>query len=123
MENWLQEQGRFWLVWAGAVGQGPRGLAEGLLALSCELCLGPSSLWLLLQEVAAWAAVPRQGGVRVAAGRGCSQECVSRNVAALPTEMGGGRSVVQGGGPWPPAEQDRFVSPWLGWGLPLVPAL
>lgn len=28
---------QFWvgMVWTGAVGQGPRGLAEGLLALSC----------------------------------------------------------------------------------------
>lgn len=53
------------------MGQGPKGLAEGLLALSCASYVwGPSSLWLLLQEVAAWAAVPRLGGVRVVAGRG-----------------------------------------------------
>lgn len=41
MESGQQEQGRFWLVWAGAVGQGPRGLAEGLLALSCGVMSGP----------------------------------------------------------------------------------
>lgn len=34
-ERTARAQGISGLVWTGAVGQGPRGLSEGLLALSC----------------------------------------------------------------------------------------
>lgn len=82
--------------------RGPFLLQEGgTQAPSCVVSSGPLPLWLLLQEAAAWAAACVLGGGRVVAGRGLDQECVSRNVAALPAECGVG---------------DRAGG--LGWGVP-----
>lgn len=79
------------LAQAGVEGQ-PRGLGlrRGPRAPGCAQAHRPLPLWLLLQEAAAWAAVPVLGGGRVVAGRGLDQECVSRNVAALPVGGGAG---------------------------------
>lgn len=63
---------------------------RGPWAPGCAQAHRPLPLWLLLQEAAAWAAVPVLGGGRVVAGRGLDQECVSRNVAALPVGGGAG---------------------------------
>lgn len=49
---------------------------------------------------------------------------MSRNVAALPTEVGGVRAVeLERGSLVTCSAKQRFVSPWVGWGLPMVPAL
>ena len=76
-------------------GAAPRGSCpavrgRGSQAPGRAVSSGPLLPWLLLQEAAAWAAVSVLGGGRVAAGRGLDQECVSRNVAALPAEGGVG---------------------------------
>lgn len=86
-------------------GQVQRGHAQRVLSCrgsqvaGCSVSSGPLPLWLLLQEAAAWAAVSALGGGRVAAGRGLDQECVSRNVTALPTESGVGAGVGGWGSP------------------------
>lgn len=53
--------------------------------------LGPSPCGYCCRKRPPGQQSPRLGGGRVAAGRGLDQECVSRNVTALPTEWGGGR--------------------------------
>lgn len=99
---------------AGDRAQGVPPAAGTPQAPSCALsCLGPSP-WLLLQEAAAWAAVPRLEGARVAAGRGCNQECVSRSVAVLPVE--GPRA--DGGGPPQRGLGFCLSVEWVSWGLP-----
>lgn len=79
----------------------PRGSCPcpGSQVACCAVSSGPLPLWLLLQEAAAWAAVSVLGGGRVAAGRGLDQECVSRNVTALPTEGGVGAGLGGWGSP------------------------
>lgn len=85
----LLEDRREWVLGqAGVEGQpGVRSCRERALGSRAPR---PLPLWLLLQEAAAWAAVPVLGGGRVVAGRGLDQECVSRNVAALPVGGGAG---------------------------------